>query len=650
MLPSDYDRPMPATPSPEVPRSRRQRLKARVTQLKEHLAPRLRGLSWGVIIVGGLATSIALWPIGLTIWDLLGLSSNQSWRVGAAVIGAGLLAAGIVGVNWNSTSPVRLFWLILAAWTVAAGSIGAMTGLAWLVLDTPQWQPPEELTPRNLDAIATRAFAIVAGLGGVALLVISYRRQRTTEDGEEREVSKLFTDTFDSASEKLGSEHAAVRLAGVHALAQLADEAPKDRDDLAQMVIDVLCAYLRMPYTPAPGPLSDHATAEQAQAHHERELEFAALREVRHTIIRIIGNRLRKESRWRGKNYDFTGTVFDGGDLTGSHFTGGEVFFIGAQFTGGKVSFEDAHFTGGSVDFSGAHFSGRGVSFSGALFIDGSVDFSRAQFTGTRIEFDDARFTGATVNFNESKFTGATANFEKAQFSSGTVYFGFQINGPKTEVNFNRSEFTGATVNFERAQFSMGMVYFDAHFASGTVHFQSQFTGAIVYFNGSKFTGATVHFARANFTSGTVDFDSTLFTDGAVNFSHANFSGATTDFAYAEFNGGKVNFRDAWFKDGTMNFTRAKFTAGTVDFTLARFEGLRMEFDGAQFTGSTADFNNTRFTNGRVDFSRASGTCPRGLLNAKNTGVLALPERWQPTADDGDAQEGPSRPAGGPGY
>src|SRR5699024_10338699 len=134
------------------------------------------------------------------------------------------------------------------------------------------------LTPKDLDAIATRAFAIVAGLGGVALLVISYRRQRTTEDGEEREVTKLFTETFDSAGDKLGSEHAAVRLAGVHALARLADDAPSGRDDLVQMVIDVLCAYLRMPYTPEPGPVPEGAGQDQRQEHHAQELEFAAQR------------------------------------------------------------------------------------------------------------------------------------------------------------------------------------------------------------------------------------------------------------------------------------------------------------------------------------------------------------------------------------
>ncbi|KIH99867.1 hypothetical protein LP52_05005, partial [Streptomonospora alba] len=160
--------------------------------------------------------------------------------------------------------------------------------------------------------------------------------------------------------------HAAVRLAGVHALAHLADDAPPGRDDLVQMVIDVLCAYLRMPYTPAPDPLPEEATEEERAEHRDRELEFASFREVRHTVLRVIGDRLREPTRWRGKNYDFTGAVFDGGDLTSARFTGATVNFTEAHFTGATVHFNGARFTDGKVDFNGAHFTGGQVDFNEA--------------------------------------------------------------------------------------------------------------------------------------------------------------------------------------------------------------------------------------------------------------------------------------------
>ncbi len=395
--------------------------------------------------MGGLGVAVALWPLATTVWDLLGFTAGQTWRVTAVSACALLLAAGMAGMNWKRTSPVRLVWLILAAWAVATGMVAAMTTLAWLVLDTPQWKPPGELTPENLDAIATRAFAIVAGLGGVALLVIAYRRQRTTENGEQREVTKLFNERFTTAYTELGSEHAAVRLGAVHALAHLADDAPSEEE--VQMVIDVLCAYLRMPYDPEPGELPVDADDAQREDHRTRTLEFASLREVRHTILRIIGNHLREPTGWRGKDYDFTGTVFDGGDLTGTHFTGGRVSFEGARFAGGTVSFFGAHFVGGKVDFSRAEFVGGTVDFTGAYLANGRVDFFRAEFVGGTVSFGGAHFVGGTMSFNGAYFTGGTMYFSGAHFVGGTMYFsGAHFVGGR--VDFFQAEFTGGTVSF----------------------------------------------------------------------------------------------------------------------------------------------------------------------------------------------------------
>ncbi|MFE1472132.1 pentapeptide repeat-containing protein [Nocardiopsis dassonvillei] len=206
----------------------------------------------------------------------------------------------------------------------------------------------------------------------------------------------------------------------MHALARLADEAPEGREDLVHMVIDVLCAYLRMPYTPRPDALSeqpdqpvlplasptavdlsrlrstepDDTRCEKQQAaqeeHRRRVLEFESFQQVRHTIIRIIGNRLREPTRWRGKNYDFTGVVFDGGDLSGARFSDGPVNFRRARFSGGEVDFSEADFTGEWVDFNGARFSGGRVNFLGARFSGGTVDFGGARFSGGEVDFNGA--------------------------------------------------------------------------------------------------------------------------------------------------------------------------------------------------------------------------------------------------------------------
>ena len=147
-----YGRAMAAPPAPPPVVSWRTRLKKHALRLWERRVSWRRGLSWSAVLVGGLTAAVALWPLAATVWDLLGLTPVQAWRVAAGTGGAVLLAAGVAGVNWKRTSPVRLAWLIPAAWAVAAVAVTAMTALAWLALDTPQWQPPGELTPKALTA------------------------------------------------------------------------------------------------------------------------------------------------------------------------------------------------------------------------------------------------------------------------------------------------------------------------------------------------------------------------------------------------------------------------------------------------------------------------------------------------------------------
>ncbi|XKK37270.1 pentapeptide repeat-containing protein [Nocardiopsis sp. ARC36] len=494
--------------SPPSNSSWQEQLQERKARTVSWIEARSRALGWGGIIAGGICTTVAVWPLAITVWDVLGLADRQTWRLVLFGVGALTLTTGVVSANWKRASPVRLIWLILASWLLATATIVTLTGLAWLLLGTPQWQPPRDLTPRHLEAITTRAFAIVAGLGGVALLVIAYRRQRTTETGEQREVTKLFNERFTAAYTELGSEHAAVRLGAVHALAHLADDAPSEKE--VQMVIDVLCAYLRMPYSSKQEPLPKAASTDQREEHQKRELEFASFREVRHTIIRIIGNHLRGPSRWRGKDFDFTGVVFDGGDLSQ------------VRFTGGRVSFDDAEFAGGEVSFSGTDFAGATVSFSRTKFTHGRVSFSKTIFTGGTVRFDGTHFTGSEVVFNKSTFNGGRVSFDEAEFNGGRVSFAF-------------CEFASGMVHFILSEFHGGSVSFGA----------ARFTGSVVHFDGTDFSGAMVSFNGARFTHGTVSFNGADFNDGSVTFGQARFTSGVVHFDGTQFISGRVSFNKA---------------------------------------------------------------------------------------------------------
>jgi hypothetical protein len=56
--------------------------------------------------------------------------------------------------------------------------------------------------------------------------------------------TRAFNERFTTAADQLGSDKPAVRLAGLYAMAGLADDWEAKR----QTCVDVLCAYLRMPY------------------------------------------------------------------------------------------------------------------------------------------------------------------------------------------------------------------------------------------------------------------------------------------------------------------------------------------------------------------------------------------------------------------
>ncbi len=71
--------------------------------------------------------------------------------------------------------------------------------------------------------------------------------------------TRTWNERFGAAAEQLGGDKpAAVRLAGVYAMAVLADDWEAKR----QTCVDVLCAYLRMPYKPDPGPDADATEAD----------------------------------------------------------------------------------------------------------------------------------------------------------------------------------------------------------------------------------------------------------------------------------------------------------------------------------------------------------------------------------------------------
>ena len=394
-----------------------------------------------------------------------------------------------------------LLWSIIGALLLGATlAAAAYWALHRYIKTSTMPAAPIDLTKLSLT--------VVAGVGGVVALVVAYRRQRDLEQGR-------FVEQFGAAAAQLGSTDVAVRIAGVYAMAVVADES---RGLRRQQCIDVLCGYLRLPYDPAhgssgrtkrvvtvPNPrVEDLDDPGKVEEHHEYRNND---REVRATIVRVIAAHLRPEAEysWSPNDFDFRTTHLENADFQRTTFSG-TTWFTAATFAGLTL-------------FEGATFSGRAL-FHGAIF-SGAAGFSGATFS------DSARFDAATFSrgawFGDATFSGG-AWFDGATFSGGARFSGATFS---EHVGFSGATFFD-TVEFDRATFS-GSAWFN----SATFFVHAGFGGAtfsyIAEFGDATFSGSA-WFYRATFSS-------------SARFSGATFSGSAT-FEKVDFGVQPISFAD----------------------------------------------------------------------------------------------------------
>jgi uncharacterized protein YjbI with pentapeptide repeats len=288
------------------------------------------------------------------------------------------------------------------------------------------------------NEVVKTTLTLMAALAAVLTGVYAYRKQRLSEaDGRRADADQTradgeqLTQRYSTAAEQLGHDKAAVRLAGVFAMARLADDWPKQR----QQSIDVLCAYLRMP------------------AEHDDDLSE---REVRATIVRTITAHLLEDSaiKWVENDLDFTGAALHDAIFEGATFSGESTSFAGARFSG-NTSFFGARFSGRDTNFREATFSGEHTWFAGARFSAKNTAFFGATFSGGETNFHDATFSGGYTMFVGTTFSGQSTNFFGATFAGqNTSFAGATFSGGYT--NFIGATFSAENTNFIRATFSGG--------------------------------------------------------------------------------------------------------------------------------------------------------------------------------------------------
>ncbi len=397
------------------------------------------------------------------------------------------------------------------------------------ILGWPSVPREQQLVTADLFSLLKLGFAVAAGGAAIAALVSGYRRQRVAEARqrldeasharEERAASlsqrdaqeRRITEIYSSAANQIGSDKASVRLAGLYSLERLGAEAPH----LRQVIVNVVCAYLRMPYTSQPdGPDEEYQVRLAAQWLLSNHL--AQSKENDEAVS--------AERHWPGMDLD----------LTGAHLY--EMNLRGLSVRDLVLDHAILH---GTTSLAGAQVAGSSRWIG--VRIDGEIDFTGATFR-KHVNATAAVFSGPT-DFTAARFEGDVL-FSNAEFGEFTIF---------------HEAFFGKRAGFGGTCFRQGAWFEGATFAEDAA-FGMASSGADMSFSGATFGG------RARF--GEVEIDGFGWFAEARFVRSASFGGARLQagagFDSATFLGG------AWFDSVTFgspaSFAKARF-AGDVRFT-----------------------------------------------------------------------------------
>lgn len=303
--------------------------------------------------------------------------------------------------------PVRVDPKQTRLWILIVGTVCTIVGAAAIayyvytwVLETYKVEPFEAArTAVTMIGVPTAAGAVFVALRNLRLkerqdhtdkqrLVDAqrvYDLAYNTEHNRRRiERENQFRARYVSAAEQIGNASAAVRLAGINAMAQLAD----DWADQRQACVDVLCAYLRLPQQRIESAL-DEADTVVRDTVQQRLLDG----------LRTPSKREGGELKWPNTDLDLRGallrnfrmprTAIRSGKFANAVFEG-DATFIGSDL--GNTSFRNAQFKG-KVTFSQCRF--KRANFHEATF-GGPAKFRGAVFEGMA-HFPEATFRGPVV-------------------------------------------------------------------------------------------------------------------------------------------------------------------------------------------------------------------------------------------------------------
>ena len=279
---------------------------------------------------------------------------------------------------------------------------------------------------------------------------------RSMEDRIERQVAE--------AVRMLGEEASSTKIAGVYALANIAD---KYKREYKQLVVDVLCGYIR---TPRSNDKAVESTITNVIKVHLLSDKHNYWKERSKLVQQINDDEL-----WCECNFDFHEVVFND-YVSWDHVTfAGEVSFYGAKFLyyitfDGSFfmcnpSFRNTEFSQ-SADFGNVEFHDH-IGFLGTKFQD-DADFHNS-FYAYGVYFDYVEFSG-NVDFCTAEFKISEANDDtKALYKVDS-----ERNPYSAHTSFRETDFYGD------AKFSEATFYCDVRFSDGFILGKADFSQTII--------------------------------------------------------------------------------------------------------------------------------------------------------------------------
>ena len=355
---------------------------------------------------------------------------------------------------------------------------------------------------------------------------------------------------YTKAVEQLGNVSAPVRLGGVHTLVSLVDEWLREenieyneRIAEGQVIINILCAYIRSPFALASHYdelTQDSPTAEGPYKNREQEFyidkaEFKSEADIRLSIIkeihdRLQGSEINTPGAWSDFEYNFSGSIFFYPvDFTHSYYAK-PVNFSGSAYWG-EADFSYSTYMD-EVYFSESSYQGR-VSFNGSIY-QSEADFRGSTYRGSagfaRSTYRGGAYFSGSAYLSEAVFRGSVYRCAVAFNDSAYQYW----------VDLRGSTYQGA-----------------ADFGGSTYQYWADFRGSTyrrwAYFNDSICCGwvglsHSVYEGETDF-SGSIFCSEIYFGQDGDNSSFSRFAGYAPQF-YDE-----INRKNTLFGSPDNNFT-----------------------------------------------------------------------------------------------